>query len=73
MKDELARLQRVGDVQFQGTRYEYELTPMAKDLATVMTALREWGDRWIYGEGREPLLALDRRSGRSGCRDRCHD
>jgi hypothetical protein len=37
---------------------------MGKDLATVMTALREWGDRWIYGEGCEPLLALARRSGR---------
>jgi hypothetical protein len=52
------------DVGVHGRRYEYELTPMGKDLATVMTALREWGDRWIYGEGREPLLALDRRSGR---------
>ncbi len=52
------------DAGVHGTRYEYELTPMGKDLATVMTALRQWGDRWIYGEGREPLLALDRRSGR---------
>jgi DNA-binding HxlR family transcriptional regulator len=52
------------DAGVHGTRYEYELTRMGKDLATVMTALREWGDRWIYGEGREPLLALDRRSGR---------
>ncbi len=47
-----------------GTRYEYELTPMGKDLATLMTALQQWGDRWIYGEGHEPLLILDRRSGR---------
>jgi DNA-binding HxlR family transcriptional regulator len=52
------------DAGVHGTRYEYELTPMGKDLATVMTALRQWGDRWIYGEGREPLLALDRRWGR---------
>jgi hypothetical protein len=51
------------DAGVHGTRYEYELTPMGRDLATVMTALREWGDRWIYGEGREPVLALDRRSG----------
>jgi DNA-binding HxlR family transcriptional regulator len=47
-----------------GRRYEYELTPMGKDLATVMTALRQWGDRWVFGEGREPLLILDRRTGR---------
>jgi hypothetical protein len=52
------------DAGVHGTRYEYELTPMGKDLATLMTALRQWGDRWIYGEGREPLVALDRRSGR---------
>ena len=47
-----------------GRRYEYELTPKGKDLATVMTALRQWGDRWEFGEGREPLLVLDRRTGR---------
>ena len=52
------------DAGVHGTRYEYELTPMGKDLATLMTALQQWGDRWIYGEGREPLLILDRRSGR---------
>ena len=46
-----------------GTRYEYELTAMGKDLATVMTALRQWGDRWVFGEGREPLLVYDRRTG----------
>ena len=47
-----------------GTRYDYELTPKGKDLATVMTALRQWGDRWVFGKGREPLLVLDRRTGR---------
>jgi DNA-binding HxlR family transcriptional regulator len=47
-----------------GTRYEYELTPMGKDLATVMTALRQWGDRWVFGEGREPIIVRDRRTGR---------
>ena len=47
-----------------GRRYEYELTPMGKDLATVMTALRQWGDRWVFGPGREPLLVIDKRTGR---------
>ena len=47
-----------------GRRYEYELTPMGKDLATLMTALRQWGDRWVFGEGREPLLVRDRRTRR---------
>lgn len=52
------------DVGVHGRRYEYELTPKGKDLLTVITALRQWGDRWIFGEGAEPLLVLDRRSGR---------
>ncbi len=52
------------DAGVHGLRFEYELTPMGKDLATLMTALQQWGDRWIYGEGHEPLLLLDRRTGR---------
>jgi DNA-binding HxlR family transcriptional regulator len=52
------------DAGQHGTRYEYELTPMGRDLATVMTALRQWADRWVYGEGKEPLVVLDRRTGR---------
>jgi len=52
------------DAGVHGPRFEYELTPMGKDLATLMTALQQWGDRWIYGEGHEPLLLLDRRTGR---------
>jgi DNA-binding HxlR family transcriptional regulator len=52
------------DAGVHGTRYEYELTPMGKDLVTVVTALRQWGDRWVFGEGNEPVLVLDRRTGR---------
>jgi len=52
------------DAGVHGTRYEYVLTPKGKDLTTVLTALREWGDRWVFGEGREPLLMIDRRTGR---------
>jgi DNA-binding HxlR family transcriptional regulator len=56
-------LERV-DAGVHGTRYEYVLTAMGKDLATVMTALRQWGDRWIFGEGHEPIVVHDRRTGR---------
>lgn len=55
-------LERV-DAGVHGTRYEYVLTPMGKDLTTMMTALRQWGDRWIFGPGKEPLVVLDRRTG----------
>lgn len=64
-------LERV-DAGEHGTRYEYRLTTMGKDLATVMTALRQWGDRWVFGPGREPLLFVDRRTGRPIPRLRIH-
>jgi len=47
-----------------GSRFEYVLTPRGKDLVTVLTALRQWGDRWVYGKGKEPLHVVDRRTGR---------
>lgn len=56
-------LERV-DAGLHGTRYEYQLTPKGKDLITVITALRQWGDRWEFGEGHEPLLVHDKRTGR---------
>ena len=46
-----------------GARYEYRLTPKGKDLLTVFTALRQWGDRWVFGEEREPMLVHDRQTG----------
>jgi len=52
------------DAGVHGTRYEYELTPMGKDLVTAITALRQWGDRWVFGEGNEPVVVRDRRTGR---------
>ena len=52
------------DAGVHGTRYEYELTAMGKDLVILITALRQWGDRWVFGEGNEPLLVRDRRTGK---------
>lgn len=52
------------DVGEHGTHYEYVLTPMGRDLTAVMTALRQWADRWVVGPGHEPLLVYDRRTGR---------
>ena len=68
LSQRLAHLEENGimvrvDAGTSGERFEYELTPMGKDLATVLTALRQWGDRWISGRGQEPLLLIDRRTG----------
>jgi DNA-binding HxlR family transcriptional regulator len=57
-------LERV-EVGRHGPRQEYVLTAKGRDLFTVITALRQWGDRWIYGEGAEPIRVVDRRTGRS--------
>jgi len=46
-----------------GHRHEYRLTPKGKDLWLVMTALRLWADRWVFGPGHEPVLVRDRKSG----------
>ncbi len=44
-------------------RYDYLLTDKGRALFPVMTALRQWGDEWIYGEGNEPLLFEHRECG----------
>ncbi len=52
-------LEKIDAGQF-GARFEYQLTPKGKDLYTIITAIRQWGDRWIFGEEKEPLLVVDR-------------
>ncbi|MCU1453256.1 MAG: transcriptional regulator [Acidimicrobiales bacterium] len=44
-------------------RDEYVLTDKGKDLWEVMILLRQWGDRWVSGEGNEPLLLEHRACG----------
>ena len=43
--------------------HEYRLTEKGRDLWPVLTALRLWGDKWIYGPGKEPLIVRDRDRG----------
>jgi DNA-binding HxlR family transcriptional regulator len=56
-------LERV-DVGEQGERFEYRLTDKGEALLTVLTAMREWSDEWVFGRGREPLIVRDRHTGR---------
>ncbi|MDY7099987.1 MAG: helix-turn-helix domain-containing protein [Actinomycetota bacterium] len=37
--------------QERPVRYDYRLTAKGRDLWTVVTALREWGDRWVAPDG----------------------
>jgi DNA-binding HxlR family transcriptional regulator len=53
-----------GDVGREGERFEYRLTAKGRALLTVLTAMREWSDEWVFGRGNEPLVVRDRRTGR---------
>jgi len=46
-----------------GRGYEYRLTEKGRDLWAVLTALRLWGDKWVYGRGKEPLIVRARDGG----------
>ena len=46
-----------------GRRHAYRLTEKGRDLWLVLTALRLWSDKWVFGPGHEPLLVRDRQTG----------
>ena len=46
-----------------GRRHAYRLTEKGRDLWLVLTALRLWSDKWVFGPGHEPLLVRDRETG----------
>ncbi len=41
-------------------RVEYRLTRKGRELFPVLMALREWGDRWVVGPDRVPVVVVDR-------------
>src|SRR5690606_17458152 len=43
-------------------RYDYRLTPKGRDLWTVATAMRQWGDRWAAPAG-PPVETVHRTCG----------
>ncbi|EKF74648.1 hypothetical protein A11A3_07508 [Alcanivorax hongdengensis A-11-3] len=64
--DRLSRLVENGvmvrvDVGEHGKRYEYRLTDKGRDLFTVITALRQWSERW-NGE-KDSMKLVDRQTG----------
>jgi DNA-binding HxlR family transcriptional regulator len=67
--DRLRHLEKSGLIvrrryQKHPPRDEYALTPRGRDFWVVLTALREWGDRWgAHGAKGPPLEIIDRVSG----------
>ena len=69
LSDRLAKLVRHGIMKKErleepGQRYAYELTRKGRDLWIPITALRLWGDKWIFGEANVPAKFRERSTGR---------
>ncbi len=69
LSDRLHRLVEHGVLEKQrlnepGNRYEYRLTRKGKDLWLVLTAMRLWSDRWVFGDDQAPLVVRERGTGR---------
>lgn len=52
------------DAGQHGPRHEYRLTAKGRALAPIMTAISQWGNQWIYGEGNEPVRLVNRKTGK---------
>lgn len=44
-------------------RYTYHLTERGQALVPALIAITQWGDKWVFGEGAEPLQFIDREQG----------
>ncbi len=47
-----------------GQRYAYSLTKKGRDLWLILTAMRLWADKWLFGQNGAPLVARERDTGR---------
>lgn len=68
LTDRLGRLVEAGVLervpyQQRPPRYEYQLTPMGRDLAVPVIALMHWGDRYLAGPAGPPRLTQHRDCG----------
>lgn len=41
-------------------RYHYRLTDRGKELLTIMVAMGQWGDKWLFSEKGAPVEVVDR-------------
>ena len=47
-----------------GHRFEYKLTAKGRDLWVMLTAMRLWSDKWVFGEDKVPAVFQERTTGR---------
>lgn len=68
LSDRLQRLTEAGVLEKVQTRegvdrFDYRLTASGRDLFPIIIALVQWGDRWVFGPGYEPLELVDTAAG----------
>ncbi len=68
LSDRLQRLTDAGILEKHQNREGvdrsiYRLTDAGRELFPVVVALLQWGDRWVFGAGHEPMEILDRATG----------
>lgn len=51
-----------------GQRFEYKLTAKGRDLWVVLTAMRLWSDKWVFGPENVPLTFREHGTGRQVAR-----
>ncbi len=44
-------------------RCNYALTEKGRGLFPVIIALGQWGDKWVFGPGNEPVVIVEKESG----------
>lgn len=49
----------------RGTSHIYALTEKGRALDIVLLAMSDWGNKYIYGEGQEPVRMIDDDTGQS--------
>jgi DNA-binding HxlR family transcriptional regulator len=52
------------DAGTTGPRHEYQLTAKGEALLPLLMALRDWSDQWVFGPGHEPVVVVERATGR---------
>jgi DNA-binding HxlR family transcriptional regulator len=52
------------DAGSTGTRHQYQLTEKGEALFPLLMALRDWSDQWVFGPGHEPVVVVERATGR---------
>ena len=51
----------------QRQRFEYHLTEKGKDLYPVLSALRQWGDKYLAGPEGPSIVITPRRAAAHAC------